>query len=141
MLYFSLIVHFGTFGYLYFMKDRKIPLNLNCGLDLIGEVLYWKWKMRLLWFINDGHKRPSELQRKIPDASRRVLHIQLKELEEHELVSKIVYPVVPPKVEYSLTDFGETLIPIISSLGDWGDTNQVRLRNVITQTSESLAGE
>lgn len=100
------------------MKDRKIPLNLNCGLDLIGEVLYGKWKMRLLWLINDGHKRPSELQRKIPDASRRVLHIQLKELEEHELVSKIVYPVVSPKVEYSLTGFGETLIPIISSLGD-----------------------
>ena len=97
------------------MKDRKIPLNLNCGLDLIGEVLYGKWKIRLLWFINEGHKRPSELQRKIPEASRRVLNIQLKELEEHELISKIIYPVVPPKVEYSLTDFGKTLIPVISA--------------------------
>lgn len=47
------------------MRERKIPLNLNCGLDLIGEVLYGKWKIRLLWFINEGHKRPSELQRKI----------------------------------------------------------------------------
>ena len=121
------------------MKDRKIPLNLNCGLDLIGEVLYGKWKIRLLWFINEGHKRPSELQRKIPDASRRVLNIQLKELEEHELISKIIYPVVPPKVEYSLTDFGKTLIPIISTLGNWGDENQIRLRNVIMQTSESLS--
>jgi DNA-binding HxlR family transcriptional regulator len=121
------------------MKDRKIPLNLNCGLDLIGEVLYGKWKIRLLWFINEGYKRPSELQRKIPDASRRVLNIQLKELEEHELISKIIYPVVPPKVEYSLTDFGETLIPVISALGNWGDENQDRLRNVIMQTSESLS--
>lgn len=123
------------------MKDRKIPLNLNCGLDLIGEVLYGKWKIRLLWFINEGYKRPSELQRKIPDASRRVLNIQLKELEEHELISKIIYPVVPPKVEYSLTDFGETLIPVISALGNWGDENQIRLRNVIMQRSESLSVE
>ncbi|WP_026968005.1 winged helix-turn-helix transcriptional regulator [Algoriphagus terrigena] len=110
------------------MKDRKIPLNLNCGLDLAGEVLFGKWKIRLLWFINEGHKRPSELQRKIPDASRRVLNIQLKELEEHGLVSKVIYPVVPPKVEYSLTDFGKTLIPVISALGNWGDQYEVLLR-------------
>lgn len=113
------------------MYEKKIPLSLNCGLDLIGEVLYGKWKIRLLWFINEGHKRPSELQRKIPDASRRVLNIQLKELEDHELVTKIIYPVVPPKVEYSLTDFGKTLIPVISALGNWGDENGERLRDVI----------
>lgn len=121
------------------MKGRKIPLNLNCGLDLIGEVLYGKWKIRLLWFIHEGHKRPSELQRKIPEASRRVLNIQLKELEEHQLVSKIIYPVVPPKVEYSLTDFGETLIPIISALGNWGNDHQDRLRTVISLSTDSLS--
>lgn len=113
------------------MYERKIPLSLNCGLDLIGEVIYGKWKIRLLWFINEGHKRPSELQRKIPDASRRVLNMQLKELEEHELVSKVIYAQVPPKVEYSLTEFGKTLIPVISALGEWGDTNEERLRDVI----------
>ncbi len=120
------------------MHDRKIPLNLNCGLDLIGEVLYGKWKIRLLWFIEQGHLRPSELQRKIPDASRRVLATQLKELEEHELISKIIYPVVPPKVEYSLTDFGKTLIPIISALGQWGDSHEERLRSVILKPSKKL---
>jgi DNA-binding HxlR family transcriptional regulator len=113
------------------MYERKIPPNLNCGLDLIGEVLYGKWKIRLLWFINEGFLRPSELQRKIPDASRRVLNIQLKELEEHELITKKIYAVVPPKVEYSLTDFGKTLIPVISALGQWGDENEERLRNLI----------
>ena len=113
------------------MKDRKIPLNLNCGLDLIGEVLYGKWKIRLLWFINQGHQRPSELQRKIPDASRRVLNIQLKELEEHDLVAKKIYPVVPPKVEYSLTAFGKTVIPVIAALGNWGNENEERLRSLI----------
>ena len=120
------------------MYERKILPNLNCGLDLIGEVLYGKWKIRLLWFIGQGFQRPSELQRKIPDASRRVLNIQLKELEEHELVSKIIYPQVPPKVEYSLTDFGKTLIPIISALGNWGDKHEERLRNVILQKSQNL---
>lgn len=119
------------------MYERKTLPNLNCGLDLIGEVLYGKWKMRLLWFINEGHKRPSELQRKIPDASRRVLNIQLKELEEHELVTKIIYPVVPPKVEYSLTDFGKTLLPVISAIGNWGDEHEERLRTLILKRLES----
>ncbi|WP_153798766.1 winged helix-turn-helix transcriptional regulator [Foetidibacter luteolus] len=113
------------------MYERKVLPNLNCGLDLIGEVLYGKWKIRLLWFINEGYTRPSELQRKIPDATRRVLNIQLKELEDHELITKKIYPVVPPKVEYSLTEFGQTLIPVISVLGNWGDKNEDRLRSVI----------
>ena len=113
------------------MYERKTTPNLNCGLDLIGEVLYGKWKIRLLWFIDQGFKRPSELQRKIPDASRRVLNIQLKELEDHELVTRKVFAVVPPKVEYSLTQFGETLIPVIAALGQWGDNNQDHLRDVI----------
>jgi DNA-binding HxlR family transcriptional regulator len=121
------------------MYEKKIPLSLNCGLDLIGEVLYGKWKIRLLWFINEGYQRPSELQRKIPDASRRVLYMQLKELEDHELITKKIYPVVPPKVEYSLTEFGRTLIPVISVLGQWGDENQEQLRSLILKKSENLS--
>lgn len=113
------------------MYERKILPNLNCGLDLIGEVLYGKWKIRLLWFIHQGNQRPSELQRKIPNATRRVLNIQLKELEDHELITKKIYAVVPPKVEYSLTEFGKTLIPVISALGNWGDQNEEQLRMVI----------
>ena len=85
--------------------------------------------------------RPSELQRKIPDASRRVLNIQLKELEDHELITRKIYPVVPPKVEYRLTEFGKSLIPVISKLGEWGDEHQDRLRNVIVKREERLSGE
>jgi len=128
---YSPIAKIGTYAYFYIMYERKIIPNLNCGLDLIGEVLYGKWKIRLLWFINQGNKRPSELQRKIPDASRRVLNIQLKELEDHELVTKKIYPVVPPKVEYSLTEFGESLIPVVGALGQWGDQHEERLRDLI----------
>lgn len=85
----------------------------------------------MLWFIRQGHQRPSELQRKIPDATKRVLNMQLKELEDHELICKKIYAVLPPKVEYSLTPFGETLIPVISALGNWGDENEAHLRSVI----------
>lgn len=120
------------------MYERKTMPNLNCGLDLVGEVLYGKWKIRLLWFINEGHLRPSELQRKIPDASRRVLNVQLNELEAHELITKKIYPVVPPKVEYRLTDFGQSLIPVISTLGNWGDTHQERLKESIARKFASL---
>ena len=119
------------------MYERKTSPNLNCGLDLIGEVLYGKWKIRLLWFIDQGHKRPSELQRKIPDATRRVLNMQLKELEDHELITRKIYPVVPPKVEYSLTEFGKTVIPVIAALGQWGDEHKDRLRDVILKRAVS----
>lgn len=115
------------------MYEKKTIPNLNCGLDLIGEVLYGKWKVRLLWFISLGHKRPSELQRKMPDASRRVLNIQLNELEKHELITRKIYPVVPPKVEYSLTEFGKTLIPVIAELGQWGDEHEDRLRELMSK--------
>lgn len=113
------------------MYERKIPPTLNCGLDLVGEILYGKWKMRILWFINEGHKRPSELQRKIPDASRRVLNVQIKELELHELLTRKIYAVMPPKVEYELTEFGKKLIPIIGTIGEWGDIHQEQLKEVI----------
>ncbi len=116
------------------MYERKIQPTLNCGLDMVGEVLYGKWKIRLLWFINEGHQRPSELQRKIPDASKRVLNAQLRELEDHNLVTKTIYPVVPPKVEYRLTDFGKTLIPVIADLGKWADTHESELRQLILKS-------
>lgn len=118
------------------MYQRKIPITLECGLDLIGEVLYGKWKMRLLYFIYEGHQRPSELQRKIPAASRRVLEMQLKEMEQHQLVTKKIFEQMPPKVEYSLTDFGTTLIPLIEQLGLWADKNQDQLREVILKRLE-----
>jgi DNA-binding HxlR family transcriptional regulator len=113
------------------MYERKIIPTLSCGLDLMGEVLYGKWKIRLLWFISEGHRRPSELQRKIPDASRRVLNMQLNELEAHQLITKTIFPVVPPKVEYSLTELGTSLIPVIGALGQWADQHQETLRETV----------
>ncbi|WP_342332954.1 winged helix-turn-helix transcriptional regulator [Pedobacter sp. FW305-3-2-15-E-R2A2] len=66
-----------------------------------------------------------------------MLNIQLNELEAHELVTKVIFPVLPPKVEYSLTDFGKTLIPVIATLGKWGDDNDERLRLAILKSLET----
>jgi DNA-binding HxlR family transcriptional regulator len=76
-------------------------------------------------------RRFSASQRTATEDSRRILNVQLKELESHELVGKIIYPVVPPKVEYYLTDFGKSLIPVIGAIGQWGDANDHRLRTLI----------
>lgn len=115
------------------MYKKKIPIELNCGLDLVKEVLYGKWKIHLLYFISQGCKRPGELQRKIPAATRRVLNVQLNQLEEHELIAKKIYAELPPRVEYRLTELGESVLPVIMTLGKWGDDHQEQLRKVIAK--------
>ena len=116
------------------MYKRKNPIELNCGLDLVREVLYGKWKIHLLYFISEGVKRPGDLQRKIRRATRRVLNVQLNQLEQHGLISRKIYAELPPRVEYKLTAFGRTVMPVIMALGKWGDDHQERLRRVITQS-------
>lgn len=78
-------------------------------------------------------------KRKIPDASRRVLNMQLKELEQHELITKTIYSQIPLKVEYNLTEFGKTLMPVINTLGKWGDKNEKRLQKVILKELKQVA--
>ncbi|BAV07378.1 transcriptional regulator, HxlR family [Filimonas lacunae] len=78
-------------------------------------------------------KRPSEMLRLLPGATRRVLNVQLRELEGHGLVEKKTYPQLPPKVEYSLTEVGWSLMPVIDAMNQWGDANRSHLETVITQ--------
>lgn len=113
------------------MYKRKIPVDLSCGLELAREVLLGKWKMHLLYFIGEGNKRPSELQRMIPSATRRVLNVQLNQLEDHGLVSKKIFAELPPKVEYFLTDIGKSALPVIMTLGRWGENHQDYFRDRI----------
>ncbi|SFE62662.1 transcriptional regulator, HxlR family [Chitinophaga sp. CF118] len=102
------------------MSDRKIPKDLNCGMAMIMEIIGGKWKPCLIHNISRGYKRPGELQRLNPNATRRVLYQQLTELEEHGIIEKVIYPVLPPKVEYSLTSLGMSLLPVIKVMDDWG---------------------
>jgi DNA-binding HxlR family transcriptional regulator len=115
------------------MYQRKIPIELNCGLDLVREVIYGKWKIHLIYFISQGIKRPSDLQRRIPGATRRVLNVQLNQLEQHGLIAKKIYAELPPKVEYALTELGNSVLPIVNALGQWGDDHQAELRRAIAK--------
>jgi DNA-binding HxlR family transcriptional regulator len=115
------------------MYKRKIPIDVNCGLELAKEALLGKWKMHIIYFIAEGNKRPNELQKKIPGATRRVLNVQLNQLEEHGLVSKKIFAELPPKVEYALTELGRTALPVVMTLGEWGENNRDHLRYAITK--------
>jgi DNA-binding HxlR family transcriptional regulator len=109
------------------MYERKIPLTIDCGLHLTKEVLNGKWKPALLNIISMDIKRPSEI----------LLTVQLKEMEEHGMVEKKIYPQLPPKVEYSLTKIGWSLMPIIDAMNQWGDNNRQFLETVITQNPKT----
>ena len=120
------------------MYQKKIAQSFDCGIELTKEVLNGKWKSSLLFQIWQGVQRPSALQRHIPDATRRVLNVQLNELERHGLISKTIYPQLPPKVEYSLTDFGRTLLPVIEAMSNWGTEHRTRLEHILL--AEEVAG-
>lgn len=119
------------------MYERKIPLTIDCGLHLTREVLNGKWKPALLNAISMDIKRPSELLRILPDATRRVLQVQLKELEEHGIITKKIYPQLPPKVEYSLTEIGRSLMPVIDAMNVWGDENRAFLEETISKNPKT----
>lgn len=113
------------------MYQKKIGRTLECGVVLTKEVLHGKWKSTLLYFLAQGVQRPSGLQRAIPMATRRVLNIQLNELERHGLISKTIFPQLPPKVEYQLTSLGQSLLPVIDAMEEWGDNHRVELEKVL----------
>ncbi|GAB3066564.1 winged helix-turn-helix transcriptional regulator [Salinicoccus sesuvii] len=93
----------------------------NCEKELTLSIIGGKWKMLVLWHLGKGGtKRFGELKKLMPGITQRMLVNQLRELEDHLIVHREVYPVVPPKVEYSLTDQGRTLIPILDSMYEWG---------------------
>jgi len=92
----------------------------NCFFQLATDIIGGKWKALVLWCLKDSIKRNGELKRLIPNISQKMLTQQLRELEDSGIVLRIVYPQIPPKVEYKLTPMGEKLIPILLDLHDWG---------------------
>lgn len=92
----------------------------NCPLEATIEVIGGKWKLYLLWHLRDECKRYGELKRKTQGITEKMLIQQLRELESDGLIKRTVYPEIPPKVEYSLTFYGETFIPLLYQLNSWG---------------------
>ena len=105
-------------------KDTKsrnkidTPLPVEVTLDLMGG----KWKMLILWLLRESILRFSELKRKIPKITQKMLTQQLRELESDGIINRKVYAQVPPKVEYSLTDLGKSFLPILKAMHKWGES-------------------
>lgn len=101
------------------------PLNkegkLKCSIEYTLKKIGGKWKTVILWHLGaDGTLRYNELRRLLSGVTHKVLSQQLKELEEDGFISRIQYNTVPPKVEYSLTETGNTLMPILEQMHKWG---------------------
>ena len=110
-------------------KERGLKSGAEgCPVDYTLGLIGGKWKGVLLYHLIDGEKRFNELRRICPAITQRMLTLQLRELEEDGLVHREVYHQVPPRVEYSLTPFGRTLVPIIQAMKEWGDEHRGSIR-------------
>lgn len=108
------------------IKGKNLAFELNgktyhCAMDITLDFIGGKWKSVVLWYLKSETLRFSELKSKIPDITEKMLSIQLRALEKDGLVSREIHGTKPPlKVEYSLTDFGKSLIPVLDAVAKWG---------------------
>ncbi len=101
--------------------SNEAELAAICPMHNVMKVLGGRWKIALLYFIHQGHNRFSLLQKKMPFITTKMLSQQLKELEQDELVLRKIYAEMPPRVEYSLTIKGQSLLPVLEDLYAWGE--------------------
>ena len=104
-------------------NEYRIRMNgqvYHCALDVTMEMVGGKWKTIVLWYLRKDKKRFSELRRSIPGITEKMLSLQLRQLEKDGFVSRKVHAEVPPRVEYSLTPHGRTLLPLLEEIAKWG---------------------
>lgn len=92
----------------------------HCPVEATLELIGGKYKALILWHLSEGKLRFSELKKVITGATPKMLTQQLRELEANQLIHREVFPIIPPKVEYSLTELGRSLMPILVAMRDWG---------------------
>jgi len=102
------------------MEYTKNGKTYHCPVEAALDVIGGKWKPLILWALGDNVMRFNELQKVLHGVNAKMLTKQLRELEEDRVITRTVYPEVPPRVEYAITDFGKTLIPILDALCTWG---------------------
>ena len=105
-------------------ESKPQPPCPSCPAEYTLGVIGGRWKVPILYYLFTGTKRFSELRRLLPGITQKMLAQQLRELESHGLLSRKVYPQVPPKVEYTLTERGQSLKPIVSAMCKWADNSQ-----------------
>lgn len=94
----------------------KCPNSYYCPVEATIDLIGGKYKAVILWHLTDGTKRFSEFKRLMPEITEKMLAQQLRDLESDGLITRTVYPVVPPKVEYNLSEFGLTIVPVLQLL-------------------------
>lgn len=99
---------------------KQICKTITCPVEATIQLIGGKYKAVILWHLMEGTLRYSEIHKRIPRATDKMLTQQLRELEKDGLIHRKVYPLVPPKTEYSLTEFGRTLTPILDEMCRWG---------------------
>ncbi len=103
------------------MKKNKPIIDVyNCVVRATMDVIGGKWKPIILYYLKEGTQRFGELQRLIPHITKKMLTQQLRELEQDEIIERKVYHQVPPKVEYSLSEYGKSLKPVLEAMAAWG---------------------
>ncbi len=102
---------------------NKICTSTPVGVTL--NVIGGKWKILILWHLQSSPLRFSELKNKLNGITQKMLTQELRELEKDKVIHRKVYPVIPPKVEYSLSDYGRTLEPVLQTLCEWGQKHKV----------------
>jgi DNA-binding HxlR family transcriptional regulator len=112
------------------MRRPAYTCDYGCPVEATVDVLGGKWKAVILYYLFRGPKRFNELRRLLPDVTQRMLTLQLRELELDGIVHREIFKQIPPRVEYSLTEFGVSLGPIIVQMRDWGEVymEQVQAR-------------
>ena len=108
------------------MRIKRLDGKSGCAVEVTLSVIGGVWKPVILFHLLPGKKRFMELTRLIPNATQRMLTLQLRELEADGVIVREVYPQVPPKVEYALTPLGESLAPVLISLREWGESYRAR---------------
>ncbi|QJA09304.1 helix-turn-helix transcriptional regulator [Romboutsia sp. CE17] len=101
-------------------KSRSCAKYDTCPMFLFHKLVSGKWKLLILWYLSDGCLRFSELKKKLPDVTQKMLTNQLRSLEEDNLIIRKVYPVIPPHVEYSLSEMGEKMLPLLEDMYAYG---------------------
>lgn len=115
------------------LNEKKI--NASCGMGYALSLIGGRWKTNILWrLLTDGRARYSALRKAIPEISERMLVTQLRELEADQLINRIVYPEVPPRVEYELTELGRSMEPMFQSISNWGETHRKLTADEIEKT-------
>jgi DNA-binding HxlR family transcriptional regulator len=104
--------------------------KMNCPVTQTLNIVGGKWKAIILFQLIEHHMRTSELERNLPGITQKMLIQQLRELEQDGLVLRKVYPEVPPRVEYSLTELGQSFLPVLKAMADWGHAYRQRALSV-----------